>query len=495
MTTAGPVTKLQRSFAYRLSRWFPAEMLRWMDVISGIVDNIAPSPGSQANTRYVTLGGNDTTGDGSFENPFLTIARAMTSITLATTTNPWLVDVGPGRFATSFTIKNGVTIRGAGSGSGNFNGAPTIAATCIAPNTVQVLDASFAGAGEKSSSIINCAFLNDFQADFAAIGLTGNAAFLIDDVLTQNDVIFNGYAAGQAYVSVKDLYINAVADLRFINMQGSAITSFMSDFGGSLVYTQSAAFQSFHEITAAFVGNVTCTWTSALLTNFMSILQTSPVSPNGSVFLGVGITLVGAGLIFTSQQGLTLAMPDAAANIGFGATAAPDMIGCSTGFNLINATPTATRVLTFNRPVGNSRPTTFRVRNLTITANININFTFAGGAVLAPGNPTYCPPGSEVELTYDFINGRWDVMPYVQSGTTTLVNGVSPVITADIAAASRIVATLKNVSGVFGTIAANVRTNGTKVGGGSFQLTSILPATGATVATDQGDYDWHIRQS
>jgi hypothetical protein len=39
MTVAGPVIKLQRSFAYRLSKWFPSEMLRWMDVVSGFIDS------------------------------------------------------------------------------------------------------------------------------------------------------------------------------------------------------------------------------------------------------------------------------------------------------------------------------------------------------------------------------------------------------------------------------------------------------------------------
>lgn len=495
MATAGPVTKLQRSFAYRLSRWFPAEMLRWMDVISGIVDNITPSSGSQANTRYVTLGGNDTTGDGSFENPFLTIARAMTSITTASVTNPWLVDVGPGVFATSFTVKNGVTVRGAGTGPGTFNGTPIVATTVVAPNTVQVLDASFAGAGEKSGAITDCAFSTDMQADFAAIGATGQASFLVENVLTENDVIFNGSAAGTHVATCRNLYINAVADLRFINMIGSTISGFISDFGGKLIYTQSAAFQSFHDVGEGFVGSITATWTSALITNFMLIQATSPISSNGSLLAGVGISLVGAGIIFSAQQSFTIAMPDAAAELGFGTVATSTLQGCSCGDNLVNVTPTASRVLTIDKPANNSRPTSIRVRNLTATANVVINFTFTGGAALAVGSPTYCPPSSEVELTYDFINNRWDVMPYVQSGTTTLVNGVSPVITADIAAASRIVATLKNVSGVFGTIAANVRTNGTKVGGGSFQLTSILPATGATVATDQGDYDWHIRQS
>jgi hypothetical protein len=146
-------------------------------------------------------------------------------------------------------------------------------------------------------------------------------------------------------------------------------------------------------------------------------------------------------------------------------------------------------VVTLDSPVA-AVATVVRIRNLSATAGRNIDISFVGAT--AAGVPTYVPPGSELELTYAVGQNMWFASPIVQSGTIALTNGVSANIPADITALSRIVATLKTVSGAFGTPVCGGRVVGTRAGGGLFVITSTLPATGATVATDQGTYDWQV---
>jgi hypothetical protein len=94
-------------------------------------------------------------------------------------------------------------------------------------------------------------------------------------------------------------------------------------------------------------------------------------------------------------------------------------------------------------------------------------------------------------LYFSSGNGT-DWIPLTMSGTTTLVNGVSPLIPAYVSATTRIVAGYTNLNGSagIGTLAAltSDRVNGNP---GSFRIRSLSP-TGAVVATDQSTVEWHI---
>src|SRR4029077_12169647 len=85
-------------------------MYEWMRQISLIADNI--SGGTQAQVRYVNKGGSDATGDGSFDNPFLTIQAAITSIPDASITKPYGVIVAPGIYSETFAIPPYVYVHG-----------------------------------------------------------------------------------------------------------------------------------------------------------------------------------------------------------------------------------------------------------------------------------------------------------------------------------------------------------------------------------------------
>lgn len=63
---------------------------------------------------YVSKSGNDTTGNGSFGKPYLTIAKAFTSITDSSPTKRYTISVSPGDYAENLTIKANVFVKGSG---------------------------------------------------------------------------------------------------------------------------------------------------------------------------------------------------------------------------------------------------------------------------------------------------------------------------------------------------------------------------------------------
>lgn len=74
---------------------------------------------------YVNKGGDDTKGTGSIDQPYLTIAQAMTSIADATNTKLYTVKVGAGDFSTeNIALKPNIFIEGTGS-SATFIGSIT----------------------------------------------------------------------------------------------------------------------------------------------------------------------------------------------------------------------------------------------------------------------------------------------------------------------------------------------------------------------------------
>lgn len=60
----------------------------------------------------VSKAGNDTTGDGSSERPFLTVAKSLSVITDASPTKRYGITVGPGNFAEDFSLKANVSVIG-----------------------------------------------------------------------------------------------------------------------------------------------------------------------------------------------------------------------------------------------------------------------------------------------------------------------------------------------------------------------------------------------
>ncbi|MDR3599900.1 MAG: hypothetical protein P4L49_05360, partial [Desulfosporosinus sp.] len=61
---------------------------------------------------YINKGGNDASGDGTINNPFATIPKAMRSIVDATPTKRYSIMVGPGAYSEGFSLKANVIVIG-----------------------------------------------------------------------------------------------------------------------------------------------------------------------------------------------------------------------------------------------------------------------------------------------------------------------------------------------------------------------------------------------
>lgn len=106
---------------------------------------------------YVSKGGSDTTGTGSFLQPFLTIQKAMDSILDATPTKRYGVSVQPGRYTDAFALKPNVEVIGVHSLLTQIRGAVS-------------LDATWSAAGDNRSGFKNVLFGTVAQTfDFAAV--------------------------------------------------------------------------------------------------------------------------------------------------------------------------------------------------------------------------------------------------------------------------------------------------------------------------------------
>jgi hypothetical protein len=122
----------------------PDQRARWVERPTRGPTGSSSFPSPSGNELvYVNKSGSDITGDGSFGNPFLTIQRALTSITDASSTKPYAVLVGPGTYSDNFNVIPWAAIVGAAAPSVSPNpqvfGATTIDAPAIG------LDASWAG--------------------------------------------------------------------------------------------------------------------------------------------------------------------------------------------------------------------------------------------------------------------------------------------------------------------------------------------------------------
>lgn len=89
-----------------------------------------------ARTRYVSLTGSDSTGNGSLNKPYATISAALNNITDATTTNRYVIRVAPGQYseASTISLKANVYIVGDHYQAVRYNASFQLDNTTFAPN-------------------------------------------------------------------------------------------------------------------------------------------------------------------------------------------------------------------------------------------------------------------------------------------------------------------------------------------------------------------------
>lgn len=132
---------------------------------------------------YVRVGGNDGTGNGTLDAPFLTISHAMSTITDATYDKRYIIDVGPGEHSDSFAIRAWVFLIGAGVLAARLNG------------NITINDASWAIGGVHSdvrAGIKNCSLRGTVAINFGLGATSPYGKFYFWGCWVNNLVTFTG---------------------------------------------------------------------------------------------------------------------------------------------------------------------------------------------------------------------------------------------------------------------------------------------------------------
>ena len=117
---------------------------------------------------YVNKSGNDILGNGSLNNPFLTCAAAMASITYATATQRVIINLGPGIYTDNFLLKANVFIIGAEALSTKLGG------------TITINDNTWNNGNDNRSGFSSCSVVNATIFDFTPQSATAGKLYFYD---------------------------------------------------------------------------------------------------------------------------------------------------------------------------------------------------------------------------------------------------------------------------------------------------------------------------
>lgn len=141
---------------------------------------------------FVNKGGNDTTADGSQLLPFLTIKAALASISDASSSKFYCVNIGPGTYseATDFTLKDYVSLKGAGRNLTKISRSNASTIVYNAPAGFTAADFQ----GPVQMSISDLEFSNGFTIQRPTSGVTAleNFTFGIYRCIIRGAFTWNG---------------------------------------------------------------------------------------------------------------------------------------------------------------------------------------------------------------------------------------------------------------------------------------------------------------
>jgi hypothetical protein len=431
--------------------------------------------------KYVDAAGDDAIGNGSLSNPYLTVAKAMTAITDASSTKPYVVNVGPGVFTGNFAIKPWVFVIGSGRN-----------ATIINNSIANWLDASFSAAGSLDAGIQNCSIgTTTMVASFAAVTSPGTGRFFIYDCnFTVGYTLTGANTNNRFFVQNIQALVNALT-YATLNCNGCRYSG--CDWNNTVTLTHTAVYGSNVNATINNSSGTVLTITNAQVTP--NVLTTILNCANFST-----ITLAGDGafatcntlsprprfIVTTADADTTFAFQVAAAAVG-----ATHLI--NGGDNLVITAQTVNRTFTFQDPSGNSSRTGVRI----INGNVNRASLVYTGAN-AGSSVTYLEPTQTVDLEFfsSVFHSFYPNMP--QRGRGVFVGGASAAIPCDIVqTVSKVSITLSTAPGAGVPVGLPVVydadiTSGTRAGGGQFIARSINLTTGVQVATDNTPFAWEV---
>jgi hypothetical protein len=428
-------------------------------------------------TKYVSKGGSDSTGNGSFVKPYLTIQAAVTAIgNTGTSAQPWAICLGPGVYSSAFALDPWEFVIGAGRN-----------ATVIANPSANWLSANWIAAGTQDGGFVQCQFAtNNIVVNFNAVASPGAGRFfLYDSNLSGVIWTVTGNNVSNEFTAENIQQLTSVAGPCTITNCNFRKLSMLDLFDTGLTISNTGlTFNIAGRIHGLFTSrNLTLVCNTTASTMLQCVLDGWQTISAPLVLTGDGMSIIGRGFIFVQTGGdadtAVYALPSA------GAITTPALHLVDEGINVIQVTPTANRIYNF---IDSANPTT-RVRIHNASSAFFITLTFPTG--IQPAQ-TYIPPGGVFDAV-KFAGGVYQFLPFTQEGSVAYVNGVSAFIPADVTANSTIDATLSNLNG---SVAIGLpvvldadRVVGSRAGGGGFIVRSLTLA-GVAVAADQSSFRW-----
>ena len=217
------------------------------DVQAAIEEILTYSP---QNVVYVDKNGNDTTGTGKFERPYLTLVKAMSTITTASTTNRYVINIGVGVFSENnpIALKPNVFLFGA---SGSLRATKIVAAnanqhlfTCT--DTVLVEYIYMSGVTGSGFALVNCTgstssngYIRFSNCQFGA----SDTLFSVSSSTSDTDVILNNCICGHGdqfnngFVVDGGSNVGGVIPAEFI-IQNMIVDDLVSTYPNYIVYAK-----------------------------------------------------------------------------------------------------------------------------------------------------------------------------------------------------------------------------------------------------------------
>lgn len=153
---------------------------------------ISPSPSSLTQVVYVSKGGSDTSGDGSAASPYLTLKKAIDSISDASAVKKYLVVMGPGDYTESDTLR--------------LKGWVSICSLCTDQVAITLSPASkvkWSNSVPGRLFIKNVAFIHGIEVENDVAPANGGIVLDIDNC-DMGPIVFNGRGGGSDYIQLRN---------------------------------------------------------------------------------------------------------------------------------------------------------------------------------------------------------------------------------------------------------------------------------------------------
>lgn len=413
---------------------------------------------------YVNKGGNDTTGLGTFGQPYLTIAKAISSIVDASPTKRYGVLIGPGDYNENLVLKANMF----------FIGTAGPIATRITGSTININDTTWNVASADNRSGFQDISVNPVATwDFSAQANNTDGKLYFWNIRT------SGAWTATANSNITQVIIQDAEIFGAMTFNGCNTLMIGCSFIGTNVTVNSASTAGQGPAILSLSGgntsgNITATWTS----NGVVTLNLYGIAISGTTIL----TATGASCT-VNAAGDSLPVP---ANRTFTSSAvlnrindnfASGLLSATTNISVASATaPTAGQVLTATSSTAAIWGpaillTTYYATGSTTVTTTSATYTLVSGMTVTPVAGTYIA----------FFSGTFRIASNGADGDVAIFSGGSIV-----QASNR--RQFTTVSIVLGLIGNNLQSSGTPIGevtvNGSQAVEGRFRANSGTIAVD-----------